>query len=136
MTGSPSLGFPDAHVVGSVAERRGNVSLNFILRINDYAIGAFSAVRLEGSTDRDSLNTYRVRVQSRTNILWEDILIHRYGDGAWALVTKALAAFERQMEGTGESRADTGVPGTVHPQGSEPVAPTGSDALGSPQPRT
>lgn len=75
------------------------MSLNFVLRVNDTAIGAFEAVRVAGDNDPDSINTYDVLIDrlftreqpfKPTLQRYSFTIEHRYGDGAWGLVRKAI----------------------------------------------
>ena len=66
------------------------MSLNFVLRVNEYPIGGFEAVRIDGEADLDYINTYRVRIYEKYQMVWEGEIKHRYGDGAWALVERAM----------------------------------------------
>lgn len=117
------------------------MSLNFTLQVNEYPIGVFDAVRIEGTTDPNSINKYRVRIYDRTHKLWEGITYHRYGDGAWRLVWQALCEFQGDCAENFERLVSDGselvprVPGELHPEGSEPLVITGSDAFGGPEPR-
>ena len=64
----------------------------------EYMIGYFYAVRRAGTTDPeiidlDSIDQYEVTIDlDRAGDRWSGIVEHRYGDGAWALIAKALAA--------------------------------------------
>ncbi|MFE5790622.1 hypothetical protein ACIGKR_12125 [Rhodococcus qingshengii] len=73
------------------------MALHFSLKINTETIGMFTAVRKSGGTDPDDMNTYEVTVETRPltahhrQIAVQSFTLeHRYGDGAWALVRKAL----------------------------------------------
>lgn len=79
------------------------MALHFPLMINGHTIGHFTAVRKSGGMDPDDINTYEVEVQEyspgydRMLPGWQfpvkKIEVqHRYGDGAWALVRKAMEA--------------------------------------------
>lgn len=72
------------------------MSLHGTIEINGSVIGAWSARRIIGSTDRDAVNTYDCEVaadQMGGGVLHVDRfhLQHRYGDGAVALAAKVLA---------------------------------------------
>ena len=49
--------------------------------------------RTAGTTDPDSINEYEVEIGIDASIgyAWHGFVEHRYGDGAWELVAKALA---------------------------------------------
>lgn len=82
------------------------MSLNFVLRINEYPIGAFEAVRIDGEADPDYINTYRIRIYSKTlQLEWEGEVKHRYGDGAWALVERSMLAWRIEKVANGELRS-------------------------------
>jgi len=68
------------------------MALWFVLNVNDMAIGALTMQRIEGGTDPDNINTYKVELNySPVPGDWERFEVqHRYGDGAWVLVHKAL----------------------------------------------
>ncbi|MCW2092832.1 UNVERIFIED_ORG: hypothetical protein M2328_006112 [Rhodococcus erythropolis] len=79
------------------------MALHFPLMINGHTIGHFAAVRKSGGMDPDDMNTYEVEV--RKHPLGGAVYApygetrsfsveHRYGDGAWALVRKALENIE------------------------------------------
>lgn len=53
-------------------------------------IGHFSAVRVDGSANPESIGTYDVDIAD-TKTRWIGTVKHRYGDSAWELVAKALA---------------------------------------------
>lgn len=63
-----------------------------VLHVNDQAIGHFEAVRIEGGTAPDDVNTYEAKVTRLGEPTWAGRVEHRYGDGAWALVRTVLAA--------------------------------------------
>lgn len=69
--------------------------LHFDLAINGQPIGEFSAIRRFGDQDPDSLGEYDVEITAvdggilRTR--WAGRVTHRYGDGGWVLVARALA---------------------------------------------
>lgn len=57
--------------------------------VNHEQIGCETAVRIKGSTDPDSINTYELG-SNRAHIK------HRYGDGAAALAEKMMKNLKRQ----------------------------------------
>ena len=64
------------------------------------SVSSVYAIRTHGSTDPDSIGTYRIDYGERT----VGTLTHRYGDGGLALAHKALglaleAGFRRNKEG-------------------------------------
>ena len=63
------------------------MALWFDLRANFQDVGRFVAQRIDGTTDPDSVGTYKVTIDGRAVQVQ-----HRYGDGAWELVRKALDA--------------------------------------------
>lgn len=65
------------------------MALHFPLLVNGADIGNFYAVRVSGGTNPDSHNTYNVAIDSEDGS-WSGKVRHRYGDGAWTLVHKAL----------------------------------------------
>ncbi|MDF3309773.1 hypothetical protein P3H15_32665 [Rhodococcus sp. T2V] len=72
------------------------MALHFPLLVNGRTIGAFAAQRVAGKSHPDSICTYRVEiVQNKTGDTprkGEHFFVeHRYGDGAFALVQKAIA---------------------------------------------
>ncbi|MFT4295749.1 MAG: hypothetical protein QM582_10095 [Micropruina sp.] len=73
------------------------MALHFDLKVNADTIGHFYARRRSGSNLPDSLNTYDVELLTRADngtpsTLWAGPVMHRYGDGAWTLIAKALTA--------------------------------------------
>lgn len=72
------------------------MALHFPLYINGQQIGHFQAVRISGTTDPDSINTYSVITVNFTDgpIGRHTTVEHRYGDGAWELIRKSLAEIE------------------------------------------
>ncbi|WP_280485417.1 hypothetical protein [Nocardia cyriacigeorgica] len=66
------------------------MALHFRLLINGLTIGNFYAVRVEGEAEADSINTYDVEIEGGMSDRWRENVQHRYGDGAWELVRKAL----------------------------------------------
>lgn len=74
------------------------MALHFVLKVNDYAIGSFVAQRTtdNGSTP-DAVNSYDITIDTPD---WEhdDVIEHRYGDGAWVLVRKALDSMEAAVQ--------------------------------------
>lgn len=68
------------------------MSLWFVLKINDLpSIGTFEAQRLEpldlaDPATTDAVSTYRVRINGAP----VGTVRHRYGDGAWELIRRAL----------------------------------------------
>lgn len=78
------------------------MSLNFQLQINEYPIGLYEAVRIDGEADPDYINTYRVRLYDKFGRLeWEGEVKHRYGDGAWALVERSMLAWRIERVANG-----------------------------------
>jgi hypothetical protein len=53
------------------------------ISVNGQHIAKYHAVRIEGGTDLDDINTYKMDTG--------DIIKHRYGDGAEALAEKMMA---------------------------------------------
>ena len=76
------------------------MALHFPLLVNGTAIGALYAVRTAGGTDPDDENTYTVEIRTETPTLKVQTftLVHRYGDGAWELVRKALDHLNTETE--------------------------------------
>lgn len=70
------------------------MALHFVLRVNDTAIGAFTAVRTSGGTDADDVNTYRVELLDGDASRRVTEVQHRYGDGAIDLVIAGLQAIQ------------------------------------------
>lgn len=77
------------------------MALHFELKVNSHSIGMLYAQRIDGTNDADSVGTYRCDIthvysQHRPDpfaqVQWEGEVEHRYGDGAWALVARILAA--------------------------------------------
>lgn len=75
------------------------MALHFPLMINGHSIGSFTAVRIAGGTGIDDMNTYEVEVRQHPlggavhapyGETRSFTVEHRYGDGSWALVRKAL----------------------------------------------
>lgn len=65
--------------------------LHFPLMVNGSRIGQLCAVRTEGGTNADDINTYQVEIMTESPRRVDSIILdHRYGDGAWKLVQKAL----------------------------------------------
>lgn len=64
------------------------------LKLNSRLLASYGAVRIEGTEDPDSINTYRViRIFPDIQPTGDDVLIeHRYGDPVESLVQKTLAA--------------------------------------------
>lgn len=68
------------------------MSLHVEVRINAECIGGLVITRHHGnSTDHDSVNEYHWRYMSHGRQLGSGTVMHRYGDGALALVQAALA---------------------------------------------
>lgn len=69
------------------------MALYFTLKITGTKIGDFYARRTDGTTDPDSIGTYVVVItQVGALAPWTGTVQHRYGDGAWALISRAIAA--------------------------------------------
>ncbi len=69
------------------------MALHFPLRVNGTDIGHFEAIRTVGTTDLESVGTHRATIQTLSNKApTVHSFKHRYGDGAWALVQRALQA--------------------------------------------
>ncbi|MFB7853793.1 hypothetical protein [Rhodococcus qingshengii] len=72
------------------------MALHFPLKINSETIGTFTAIRKSGGIDPDDVNVYEVPIETKSaedpNLITQRAfnLDHRYGDGAWVLVRKAL----------------------------------------------
>lgn len=70
------------------------MALHSLLKVNDQTIGSFYAQRLTGGDRPDDINTYKIEIHKGA---WADQdvhefeITHRYGDGAWLLVAKAIA---------------------------------------------
>ena len=80
------------------------MALWFPLRVNLTQIGHFEAQRIEngpipdGGTVDDTIHTYRVTITRTDHPSAEFQLQHRYGDGAWALIAKALTRLNDEKE--------------------------------------
>lgn len=73
------------------------MALHFPLKVNNETIGVFEAVRTAGGTRPDDINTYWVTIRTEEPMrTFEFAVDHRYGDGAWGLVRKALAVIEEE----------------------------------------
>lgn len=69
------------------------MALHFPLMVNGETIGRFEAIRVSGGSNEDDVNLYAVEIHDGKNFHRLTIEIeHRYGDGAWVLLQKALAA--------------------------------------------
>ncbi|ASN69251.1 hypothetical protein 7S3_73 [uncultured Caudovirales phage] len=67
------------------------MALHFPLMVNGTRIGHLYAVRTEGGANADDINTYQVEIMTESPRRVDSIILtHRYGDGAWELVRKAL----------------------------------------------
>ncbi len=72
------------------------MALHFPLMVNYDIVGFFRAVRIEGGTEPDDLNTYQVDIMQHGGPAgipfrtWGFTIEHRYGDGAWELVRKCI----------------------------------------------
>lgn len=77
------------------SENEAAIALHFPLMINTTVIGYFYAQRIEGTTDPDSSGIYRIEITHNGRV-WQSTVRHRYGDGAFVLVRKALAVYGRQ----------------------------------------
>jgi len=73
------------------------MSLNFSLRVNNEIVGAFEAQRMvaieqlgQPVTDPDAVHKYSITIWDEDNNREMFSIHHRYGDGAWELVRKAL----------------------------------------------
>lgn len=70
------------------------MALWFPLKVNDKVIGQLSATRIDGESNSDSICTYRVEATDNTGLeIFRGQVRHRYGDGAWVLIRKALDIF-------------------------------------------
>lgn len=66
------------------------MALHFDLDVNNSGIGYFEAVRLGGDAEPDAVNTYKVLIIDQNHDTHCGLVEHRYGDGAWVLVAKAV----------------------------------------------
>lgn len=67
--------------------------LSVYIKINEYTIKHLHAVRVEGTTEPDSINSYQQVVYDKDGGLdgyLENFISHRYGDGAEKLAIKML----------------------------------------------
>lgn len=70
------------------------MALHFNLKVNDYSIGSFAAVRAtDNGSDPESVNTYDVTIDD-PDWEWDGRIEHRFGDEPWTLVRKAIEAME------------------------------------------
>lgn len=74
------------------------MSLYFPLKVGRETVGAFEAQRMvtipelgKPITDPDAVHTYSITIWDEDDCREMFTVEHRYGDGAWALVQKALA---------------------------------------------
>ena len=80
------------------------MALHFPLYVNSTQIGYFYALRTDGGMEPDSINTYEIQIWKCRPLTEDDLpervftLTHRYGDGAWVLIQKALT--EMNKDGT------------------------------------
>ncbi|MFE2998694.1 hypothetical protein ACFXG4_27290 [Nocardia sp. NPDC059246] len=75
------------------------MSLYCELQVNGERIGAVRAVRVAGQdgTYPDDVNAYDATVVDEDHTtLWRGRVWHRYGDGAWGLVTAATNAMRAE----------------------------------------
>lgn len=76
------------------------MALHFPLYVNETMIGYFYARRIDGDTEGDTINTYLMKIWTHRPADMEDTadiefnMKHRYGDGAWVLIRKALLKAE------------------------------------------
>lgn len=69
------------------------MALHFTLKISGTEIGDFYARRTAGTPTQDSIGTYDVILTGKHfNLIWAGTVEHRYGDGAWALIARAITA--------------------------------------------
>lgn len=74
------------------------MALHFDLQVNTETIGTFYARRQnEGIQEPDSINAYEWRV-IQGDEMYQGLIEHRFGDGAWALVELVLQEVERQKQ--------------------------------------
>ncbi|MGB3771722.1 MAG: hypothetical protein WBA00_11325 [Rhodococcus sp. (in: high G+C Gram-positive bacteria)] len=71
------------------------MALHFALQVNGKSIGYFEAVRVAGTDHADSIGTYRVLIRKHPTPQnpakdYRDIVEHRFGDGAWSLLSAAI----------------------------------------------
>jgi hypothetical protein len=71
------------------------MALHFPLLLNNHSIGYFYAQRIDGDGTPNSKGTYLVEIESNGEV-WKTHLAHRYGDGAWVLVGKAISAWKKR----------------------------------------
>ncbi|OZE77169.1 hypothetical protein CH305_18195 [Rhodococcus sp. 15-649-2-2] len=73
------------------------MSLHFVLKANEQPIGSFVATRTvdHGTTD-DAVNGYDVTIDT-PDWEWDGHVQHRYGDGAWTLVRRAIDQMEAEV---------------------------------------
>lgn len=74
------------------------MALHGTIEINGRTIGLWEAVRQDNLTDPDQVSSYACRVSVRqlnspVVVEWEDVLEHRYSDGAAVLAAKVLSAY-------------------------------------------
>lgn len=80
------------------------MSMHFDLMINLNQIGHFYVQRIDpvcdpSEIDPDQMCVYRVEIQGEfsptrgINLLYSNTTKHRFGDGAWALIHKALGEY-------------------------------------------
>lgn len=68
------------------------MALWFPLHVGDIQIGSFSARRIKGAAIHpDALVTYAVEICTH-GTRWQVAVLHRHGDGEFALVRRALEA--------------------------------------------
>lgn len=70
------------------------MALHFPLQVNGKHIGYFTAVRIEGDDQPDTVNTYEVEIIDPAGEVYTRCgeVEHRYGDGAWELIRKSIEA--------------------------------------------
>lgn len=82
------------------------MALHFPMMVNDRRIGYFYAQRLNEGTNPDSQGIYLIEIENHGEV-WKAQITHRYGDGAFALVRKAITAWEgRHKVAKGFTTAD------------------------------
>jgi len=74
------------------------MALHFDLRVNNEIIGSMELVRIDpvnvnvATIDPDTECTYKVGIQGPL-LRYNNTTKHRFGDGAWSLIHKALGEY-------------------------------------------